>query len=490
VVKFKQMCGAAAVAILVAGIGAVSMSAQAQTAQAAKDIDIPAGSLGNAIAQLGRKAGVMIVFDPALVRGKRTAGLHGTYTSAQALDRLIAGSNIKARPDGRGGYILEREPLSASRSTAAIETPQAEILVYGRLTKDTALSIPQSVDVIDSQAIQSSNSDTVGEVLRFIPGASRDGSLLDAFGDTYLIRGFLANQTINGIAVSTMRQARDSIGIERVEVLKGPASVLYGQLQPGAVVNIVTKQPQREWKGSAGFSYDRYDEFRGTVDLTGPLSAGGDLRFRVTGAYDDADSFIEYWHRRHLFVAPVGGIDILAHVIGGSSTPAGGFVVLTDEHWLAELSLNLLATVRLDRLLVPKMIEQGAGAVVHVTSIQSVLPLPESTTAYAAAKAALRTYSKSLSKELGPKGVRVNVVSPGWIMTESTGRFLERLQDTNGGTIEDARQSVLEALGGIPIGRGAEPSEVADLIAYLASDRAGAIHGAEFVIDGGTVSTV
>lgn len=186
----------------------------------------------------------------------------------------------------------------------------------------------------------------------------------------------------------------------------------------------------------------------------------------------------------------LGGIDILAHVIGGSSTPGGGFVALTDEHWLAELNLNLLATVRLDRLLVPKMIEQGTGAVVHVTSIQSVLPLPESTTAYAAAKAALRTYSKSLSKELGPKGVRVNVVSPGWIMTESTIHFLERLQEANGGTIEDARQSVLDALGGIPIGRGAEPSEVADLIAYLASDRAGAIHGAEFIIDGGTVSTV
>ncbi|WP_375196126.1 SDR family oxidoreductase [Sphingobium sp.] len=186
----------------------------------------------------------------------------------------------------------------------------------------------------------------------------------------------------------------------------------------------------------------------------------------------------------------LGGIDILAHVIGGSSSPGGGFAVLTDEHWLSELNLNLLATVRLDRLLVPHMIAQGAGAVVHVTSIQSVLPLPESTTAYAAAKAALRTYSKSLSKELGPKGVRVNVVSPGWIMTGSTVQFLERLREVNGGTIEDARQSVLDALGGIPIGRGAEPYEVADLIAYLASDRAAAIHGAEFVIDGGTVRTV
>jgi NAD(P)-dependent dehydrogenase (short-subunit alcohol dehydrogenase family) len=186
----------------------------------------------------------------------------------------------------------------------------------------------------------------------------------------------------------------------------------------------------------------------------------------------------------------MGGIDILAHVVGGSSSPGGGFVALTDDQWLAELNLNLLATVRLDRLLVPQMIDRGAGAVVHVTSIQSILPLPESTTAYAAAKAALRTYSKSISKELGPKGVRVNAVSPGWIMTEASAGFLGRLQAAHGGTIEEARQRVLDGLGGIPLGRPAEPYEVADLIAYLASDRAAAIHGAEFIIDGGTVRTV
>lgn len=185
-----------------------------------------------------------------------------------------------------------------------------------------------------------------------------------------------------------------------------------------------------------------------------------------------------------------GGIDILVHVLGGSATPGGGFVALTDEHWLSELNLNLLAAVRLDRILIPQMIERGAGAVVHVTSIQSVLPLPDATTAYAAAKAALRTYSKSISKELGPKGVRVNTVSPGWIMTEGTEVFLTRIQDANGGTLEDARQLVLQGLGGIAIGRGAEPFEVAEAIAFLASDRASSIHGSELVVDGGTVPTV
>lgn len=186
----------------------------------------------------------------------------------------------------------------------------------------------------------------------------------------------------------------------------------------------------------------------------------------------------------------LGGIDILAHVVGGSAMPPGGFVALTDELWLSELNLNLLATVRLDRLLIPQMIERGNGAVVHVTSTQSVLPLPESTTAYAAAKGALRTYSKSISKELGPKGVRVNIVCPGWIMTEGAVDLVKNMQATNGGTFEEARQAVMAWIGGIPIGRAAEPHEVADLIAFLASDRAAAIHGSEFVIDGGTVPTV
>jgi NAD(P)-dependent dehydrogenase (short-subunit alcohol dehydrogenase family) len=99
-------------------------------------------------------------------------------------------------------------------------------------------------------------------------------------------------------------------------------------------------------------------------------------------------------------------------------------------------------------------------------------------------------YSKALSKELGPKGLRVNVVSPGWIYTDAAVAMVKRIAVTSGSSEEAARQSVLNALGGIPIGRPAQPEEVAELIAFVASDRASAIHGAEFTIDGGTVPTV
>ena len=185
-----------------------------------------------------------------------------------------------------------------------------------------------------------------------------------------------------------------------------------------------------------------------------------------------------------------GGVDILVHVLGGSTAPGGGFAALSEDHWRAELDLNLMSAVRLDRALLPQMIERGAGAVIHVSSIQRRLPLYESTIAYAAAKAALATYSKALSKEVGPKGVRVNVVSPGWIYTEASDALMNRIAASTGGTVETARQSVLDALGGIPLGRPAQPEEVAELIAFLASDRASAVHGAEYVIDGGTIPTV
>jgi NAD(P)-dependent dehydrogenase (short-subunit alcohol dehydrogenase family) len=186
----------------------------------------------------------------------------------------------------------------------------------------------------------------------------------------------------------------------------------------------------------------------------------------------------------------LGGVDIIVHVVGGSSAPAGGFAVLDDEVWQRELNLNLLAAVRMDRAFLPAMIEQGSGVIVHVTSIQRQLPLPESTIAYAAAKSALSNYSKGLSKELGPKGVRVVRVSPGWVETTAATALVGRLAAEAGSDKQTARQRLMDSLGGIPIGRPAKPSEVADLIAFLVSPRAASITGSEYVIDGGTIPTV
>ena len=214
------------------------------------------------------------------------------------------------------------------------------------------------------------------------------------------------------------------------------------------------------------------------ADLPKDLFIAGDLT-TLDGCLGVADAV-----RRRL-----GGIDIVVHMLGGSTAPGGGFAALSEDEWRREFDLNLFPAVRLDRLLVPDMIRQGSGVVVHVTSIQKILPLPEATTAYAAAKAALSTYSKSLSKEVSPKGVRVVRVAPGWIFTDSSNHLAARLAQEAGTDLEGGKKIIMDSIGGIPIGRPSQPEEVANLIAFLASDRAATITGTEVVIDGGTVPT-
>jgi NAD(P)-dependent dehydrogenase (short-subunit alcohol dehydrogenase family) len=181
-------------------------------------------------------------------------------------------------------------------------------------------------------------------------------------------------------------------------------------------------------------------------------------------------------------------IDILVNNVGGGSVHMGGFLSVTDEQWTASLALNLLAAVRTTRSALPLMLERGRGSIVNISSVNSRLPDPLGID-YSAAKAALSAFAKALSKEVGPKGIRVNTVSPGpvatdlWLGHEGVAATVSK---STGATPEDIAKGTASAAA---TGRFSQPAEIADLVVMLAGARTANVTGADFTIDGGLMPT-
>jgi NAD(P)-dependent dehydrogenase (short-subunit alcohol dehydrogenase family) len=182
-------------------------------------------------------------------------------------------------------------------------------------------------------------------------------------------------------------------------------------------------------------------------------------------------------------------LDILVNNVGFGAPRLDGFLAITDDMWQQTLNLDFMASVRAIRAALPPMLANGGGAIVNVGSVNARLPLPM-VTDYSAAKAAFSNLAKSLSKEFGPKNIRVNTVEPGPVVTDFwLGR--DGLASVLGAPSGKSAEQVTEEFASSTVsGRFTRPEEVADLVMMLASDRFANMMGAGVTIDGGMIPTL
>lgn len=184
-----------------------------------------------------------------------------------------------------------------------------------------------------------------------------------------------------------------------------------------------------------------------------------------------------------------GRIDIVVNNAGANLSPGGGFETLSDEHWYNDWQLNFLSVVRMNKALLPTMIEQKRGVIINISTGAAKQPIWEMTMSYSSAKAALNVYSKALANEVGTKGIRVNVVSPGVVKTPLMLEFIDNIAKSSNITSDEAFKAVMDKVG-VPLGRMAEPEEIANLVAFLVSSEAKYITGTNYSVDGGALPTI
>lgn len=184
-----------------------------------------------------------------------------------------------------------------------------------------------------------------------------------------------------------------------------------------------------------------------------------------------------------------GKIDIIVNNAGANSSPGGGFSTLEDEDWFRDWELNFRSVVRINKALLPTMLDQKEGVIINISTGAAKQPIWEMTMSYSSAKAALNAYSKALASELGSKGIRVNTVSPGVVKTPLMNEFIENIAQQSGAGFDETFQNIIDTVG-VPLGRMAEPEEVATIVAFLASSEAQYITGANISVDGGSSPTV
>ncbi|ATQ67428.1 MULTISPECIES: TonB-dependent siderophore receptor [Methylosinus] len=296
---------------------------------------IPAGRMSTALNRLADASGVLIVYDTALTRSVTTRGLNGARTLNAALEELLSGTRLgyDVAADGKTVMIVLAQNDTGVRSDAGAETlPTIDIgaeqnapgarngggrgrgagdpsretgytrsaTTSATRTQTPLIDTPQSVQIVPREVIRDRQILNVLEAVQNVSGVQADNSGI--FYDNFLIRGFSSGygrSYRNGLRVDGTGGTVDMAFTDRVEVVKGPASMLYGRIEPGGFVNVVTKRPQEEFAASLDTQFGSWGVSRSIADVTGPVDAEKTVLYRLMGVYDRADSFVNFDHRNN-----------------------------------------------------------------------------------------------------------------------------------------------------------------------------------------------
>lgn len=294
---------------------------QAHAAESERSYDIPAGPLGVVLSRFAGKAGLALSFDTSLTDGRYSQGLQGRFSTEQGFARLLAGSGLAVQRD-TDSYVLVVLPQEAMRLPDVSIHGYAEESAWGPVAgyvakrsataskTDTPISeIPQTINVVTREQIQAQGAQNLTEAVRYTPGVVAGFGDSDSRNDVLQSRGFYTRYNLNGAqlpfgAYSAALARIETYGLERVEILKGPASVMYGQGLPGGLVSMISKRPSFEPLHEVQVQTGSHDRAQGAFDLSGPLDEAQTLAYRLTGLVRDSDGRIDHGYDERRFIAP------------------------------------------------------------------------------------------------------------------------------------------------------------------------------------------
>ncbi|WP_131107654.1 TonB-dependent siderophore receptor [Pseudomonas sp. Sample_10] len=304
-----------AMAVVAVPLHAAEPTSPETATSAVRSFAIPAGDLGQALNSFAEQADLTLAFDPALTRGKTSAGLSGQFSAPQALSRLLQGSGLSAIALSATRYRIEPtpEPVAGTLMLGATdingawqsESPTGPVAGYvatralsGTKTDTALIETPQSISVVTKDQMRAQGAESLNQILRYTAAVVPEtrGSTASRL-DQMTIRGFSPATYLDGLRMPGSRDAspqKDAFDLERVEVLRGPSSVLYGQASPSGVLNMVSKRPLDTPFHEIGIEYGTFNKKRTTFDTTGPLDDQGVYSYRVAGLYDEADGQLEH----------------------------------------------------------------------------------------------------------------------------------------------------------------------------------------------------